>query len=257
MEQVSHCRNCGSVMQSKKIDSHRMKISCRCGFSDFRTIKAKLNTVNPFHHEATFIPFMESEKGKMLLTLQKANRESLGIVKLEEISALVYGDADLPHILQEVVERVAVQLQVNVCSIYLLDGEELVLAATYGFEPAFIGRIRMKVGEGITGAVARDKEPISLSHASRDPRYKYFPELREEKYNTMLSFPIMERNRLYGVINYNSISMKTFHDDNLYFISIINNMILAAIKLREGNLTKRITNNSKAPGFTCHKMGDN
>jgi signal transduction protein with GAF and PtsI domain len=221
-------------MKSKKVDNCRMKISCSCGFSDFRTIKAKLNTVNPFHHEATFIPFVESEKGKMLLTLHKANRESQGIVTLEEISTLVYADADLHDILQEIVERVAVRLQVNVCSIYLQDGEELVLAATYGFDPAFIGRIRMKVGEGITGAVARDKESISLSHASRDPRYKYFPELQEEKYNTMLSFPIMDRSRLYGVINYNSISMKTFHDDNLYFISIINNLILAALKLRQG-----------------------
>jgi transcriptional regulator with GAF, ATPase, and Fis domain len=233
MEQVSHCRNCGRVMKSNKIDNCRMKISCRCGFSDFRTIKAKLSTVNPFHHEATFIPFMESEKGKTLLTLHKANRESQGIATLEEISTLVYADADLHDILQEIVERVAARLQVNVCSIYLLDGGELVLAATYGFDPAFIGRIRMKVGEGITGAVARDREPISLSHASRDPRYKYFPELREEKYNSMLSFPIMDRDRLYGVINYNSISMKTFHDDNLYFISTINNLILAALKLRQ------------------------
>jgi transcriptional regulator with GAF, ATPase, and Fis domain len=233
MEQVTHCRNCGRVMKNKKIATSRMKMTCRCGFSDFRTIKAKLNTVNPFHLEAGFVPFVESENGKMRLTLQKAKRESLVIITLEQISTLVYADADLPHILQEIVERVAVLLQVNVCSIYLAQGDDLVLFATCGFDPAYIGRIKLKIGEGITGTVARDKERIILSHASLDPRYRYFPELQEEKYNTMLSFPIMDKNRLYGVINYNSTSMKTFHDDNLYFISIINNLILAAIKLRQ------------------------
>jgi signal transduction protein with GAF and PtsI domain len=89
--------------------------------------------------------------------------------------------------------------------------------------------------------VARDREHITLSHASSDPRYRYFPELKEEKYNTMLSFPIMDRNRLYGVINYNSTSMKSFHDDNLYFISIINNLILAAIKLSQAPVSGKQT----------------
>jgi transcriptional regulator with GAF, ATPase, and Fis domain len=264
MEQLTHCRNCGRLMKNKKIDNYRMKITCSCGFYDFHSIKAKLKTVNPFHHEASFIPFMESDNGKMQLTMQKAHRESLEISTLEEISALVYADADLPDILQEIVERVAVRLQVNVCSIYLLDGEELVLAATYGFDPAFIGRISMKVGEGITGAVAREKESISLSHASRDPRYKYFPELQEEKYNTMLSCPIMDKIHLYGVINYNSISMKTFHDDNLYFISIINNLVLAAIKLRQGaasektprqrNLPKKLIKNNVEMNQTINEV---
>jgi putative methionine-R-sulfoxide reductase with GAF domain len=233
MEQVTHCRNCGRVMKNKKIDNYRMKMTCSCGFSDFRSITAKLNTVNPFHLEASFIPFMESENGKMLLTKQKANRGNMEIITVEEISMLVSADSDLPQVLQQIVEKVAAQLHVNVCSIYLMEGEELVLAATYGFDPVFIGKIRMKVGEGITGTVARDKEGIILSHASQDPRYRHFPELREKKYNSMLSFPIMDKNHVYGVINYNSISMKTFHDDNLYFISIINNLILAAIKHRQ------------------------
>jgi putative methionine-R-sulfoxide reductase with GAF domain len=252
MEQVTHCRNCGRVMKSNKIANNRMKMTCSCGFSDFRPIKARLNTVNPFHLEAGFIPFMESENGKMLLNLQKANRESLGIIALEEISTLVYGEADLPSILQEIVERAAGRLRVNVCSIYLLEGEELVLTATYGFDPAFIGRIRLMVGEGITGAVARDREHIALSHASRDPRYRYFPELREEKYNTMLSFPIKDKDQLYGVINYNSTSMKTFHNENLYFISIINNLIMAAIKLRQGVFTENIARQCNMPN--CERL---
>ncbi len=240
MQLVARCRKCGRVMKSERVDSYRVKMTCSCGFSDFRAITEKAKTVNPFYHQAGFTPFLESEKGKMVLTMQKANREHLEIISLEEISMLVSSDFELPQVLQVVAEKLAGQLKVSVCSIYLMDEGDLVLAATYGFDAAFIGKIRIKVGEGITGAVARDKQFISLNRASQDPRYKNFPELQEEKYNSMLSFPITDKKDIFGVINVNSTSMKTFSDDEVYFVSIIANLILTAVKLRKkvaaGNL---------------------
>jgi putative methionine-R-sulfoxide reductase with GAF domain len=232
MQLAARCRKCGRTMKSERIDDYRVKMTCSCGFSDFRTITEKVRTVNPFYHRASFTPFMESEKGKMVLTMQRANREHLEIVSLEEISMLVSSDFELPDVLSSMAEKVANQLRISVCSIYLLEGEELVLAATYGFDSTFVGKIRIRIGEGITGTVARDRQHIALTRASQDPRYKHFPELQEEKYNSMLSFPIADRNDLYGVININSTSMKTFQEDEIYFVSIIANLILTAVKLR-------------------------
>jgi transcriptional regulator with GAF, ATPase, and Fis domain len=233
MQLVARCRKCGRVMKSERVDNYRVKMTCSCGFSDFRTITEKVKTVNPFYHKAGFTPFLESEKGKMVLTMQKANREHLEIISLEEISMLVSSDFDLPQVLKTVAEKVANQLKVSVCSVYLMDGGELVLAATYGFDASFVGKIRIRIGEGITGTVARDKQYISLTRASQDSRYKNFPELQEEKYNSMLSFPIADKQDVYGVINLNSTSMKTFSEDEIYFISIIANLILTAVKLRQ------------------------
>lgn len=233
MQLAARCRKCGKVMKSERVDNYRVKMTCSCGFSDFRTITERVKTVNPFYHKASFTPFMESERGKMVLTMQKANREHLEIISLEEISMLVSSDFELPEVLKVVTEKMAGQLKVSVCSIYLMEGGELVLAATYGFDAAFVGKIRIKVGEGITGTVAKDKQYISLNRASQDPRYKHFPELQEEKYNSMLSFPIADKKDVYGVINLNSTSMKTFSDDEIYFVSIIANLILTAVKLRK------------------------
>lgn len=232
MQFAARCRKCGRVMKSQRVDNYRVKMSCSCGFSDFRTMTERVKTVNPFYHRAGFTPFIESEKGKMVLTMQKANREHLEIISLEEISMLVSSDFDLPEVLQHVAAKIANQLKVSVCSIYLMDQGELLLAATYGFDPSFIGKIRIKVGEGITGNVARNRQYISLNRASQDPRYKNFPELQEEKYNSMLSFPIADKQDVYGVINVNSTTMKTFSDDEIYFVSIIANLILSAVKLR-------------------------
>lgn len=233
MQLVARCRKCGKTMKSERIDPYRVKMSCTCGFSDFRTITEKVKTVNPFYHKASFTPFLENEKGKMVLTMQRANREHLEIVNLEEISMLVSSDFELPEVLQSMAQKIAEQLKVSVCSIYLREGDELVMAATHGFDTSFVGKIRMRIGEGITGVVAKDRRHISLNRASHDPRYKNFPELQEERYNSMLSFPIADKNDVYGVININSTSMKNFPDDEIYFVSIIANLILSAVKLRK------------------------
>lgn len=232
MQLVARCRKCGRAMKSQRIDNYRVKMTCSCGFSDFRTVTEKVKTVNPFYQKASFTPFVESERGRMVLTMQKANREHLEIISLEEISMLVSSDYELHDVLQSTARKVAEQLKVSVCSVYLLDGDELVLAASHGFDKAFVGKLRIRMGEGITGAVAKSRQHISLSQASKDPRYKNFSELQEDKYNSMLSVPIADKNDVYGVINLNSTSMKQFQDDEIYFVSIIANLILTAVKLR-------------------------
>jgi len=124
-------------------------------------------------------------------------------------------------------------LKVSVCTIYLIEGDYLIMAATHGFDPSFVGKIRIKVGEGITGGVAKTGEYLALTNATLDPRYKQFPELQEEKYNSMLSFPISDKNGVAGVINLNATSMKKFQEDEIYFVSIIANLILTALKIRQ------------------------
>ncbi|UFS71267.1 GAF domain-containing protein [Geomonas sp. RF6] len=235
MRLAARCRKCGKVMRSERVDAYRVKMSCTCGFSDFRSVTERVKTVNPFYHRGSYTPFLESEKGKTVLTMQKANREHMEIISLEEISMLVSSDYDLPEVLQLVAQKIAQQLRVSVCSIYLMEdgSDELVLAATHGYDPAFVGKIRIRVGEGITGMVAKQREHIALNRASQDARYKNFPELQEERYNAMLSYPVTDKQELFGVINVNSTAMKTFSQDEMYFVSIIANLILSAVKLRK------------------------
>jgi signal transduction protein with GAF and PtsI domain len=135
-------------------------------------------------------------------------------------------------VLNSVANKLAGQLKVNICNIYLLEGDELVLKATHGFEQEHVGKIRLKTGDGITGAVAKEMQPLNLSNASRDPRFKVFPELNEDKYNAMLSFPITDKKNSYGVINLQSTSVRHFTVDEIHFVSIVANLILSAIKLR-------------------------
>jgi len=54
----------------------------------------------------------------------------------------------------------------------------------------------------------------------------------EGKFNSMLPFPSAGTQKLFGVIKVNSSTVKTFSADEIYFISIIANHILSAVKFR-------------------------
>jgi len=62
--------------------------------------------------------------------------------------------------------------------------------------------VRLKLGEGLTGWVARERRLLSISReAYTDPRFKLFTDLPEDTYEAFLSAPVIVRNRVAGVIN--------------------------------------------------------
>ena len=256
MQLTAHCRKCGRVMSSKRIDNSQVKMSCACGFSDFRAMPSTVQTANPHNREVCFTPHGECEKGKMELFMRRAGREHLEIISLEEISMLVSMDFELPEVLQSISAKLASQLKANVCNIYLREGEELVLKATYGYDQEQVGKIRLKIGEGITGAVAREMQPLNLSNASRDPRFKVFQELNEDKYNAMLSFPITDKKEIYGVINLQTTSVRHFPEDEIHFVSTISHLPKSGLLVPENSesitsLTKQNISGMKARKSLC------
>ena len=88
------------------------------------------------------------------------------------------------------------------CLIYLIDNNELVLCASNSPHPAQIGKVRLKLDEGLTGWVARERKLLALSiEAYKDGRFKTFAELPEDSFEAFLSAPVIARNRVVGVIN--------------------------------------------------------
>jgi signal transduction protein with GAF and PtsI domain len=88
------------------------------------------------------------------------------------------------------------------CLIYVLEGDDLVLRASKNPHPEVLDRLKLRVGQGITGWVAAHKEPVAVSEkAAHDPRFQFFHELPEDSYEAFLSVPLMCRGRVVGVIN--------------------------------------------------------
>jgi signal transduction protein with GAF and PtsI domain len=121
---------------------------------------------------------------------------------LQKISRFMARDLNLEAALKGVVSLVVEFMACDSCLLYLLEDEELVLCASNNPQPDTLGRVRLKLGEGLTGWVARERRLLSISReAYLDPRFKLFTDLPEDSYEAFLSAPIVVRNRVAGVIN--------------------------------------------------------
>ena len=88
------------------------------------------------------------------------------------------------------------------CFIYLLDGQDLVLRASKNPHKDSLDRLKIQVGQGITGWVAQHKQTVAIARkAYQDMRFKSFNELPEDRYEAFLSVPLLCREKLIGVIN--------------------------------------------------------
>ena len=121
---------------------------------------------------------------------------------VQKISRFMAREIHLADALQAVVSMVVEFMACDSCLLYLLDGQELVLCASNNPQPDTLGQVRLKLGEGLTGWVARERRLLSVSReAYMDPRFKLFTDLPEDTYEAFLSAPVVVRNHVAGVIN--------------------------------------------------------
>jgi phosphotransferase system enzyme I (PtsP) len=119
-----------------------------------------------------------------------------------DLASLVAGSGDIESFLQQTVEMVACHLNADVGSIYLYDNQssDLVLKATVGLNPGAVNTVRMKAGEGLVGLTFVETEPMREGRASRHPRFKYFEEAEEERFESFMSVPIRRGQETIGVL---------------------------------------------------------
>ena len=139
-------------------------------------------------------------KGKDLEQRLQRTEDQLRV--FQRISRLMVRDLSLQDILKGIVSIVVEFMACDSCLVYLLDGSELVLCASNTSHPSTIGKVRLKLSEGLTGWVARERRLLAISHeAYRDPRFKFFGDLPEDTFDAFLSAPVIARGRVIGVIN--------------------------------------------------------
>ena len=123
---------------------------------------------------------------------------------LHRVSGIVSSDMSLKKMLNELIGLVVSVTNCDACLVYLLESSsaEIVLCASQLPHTGEIGNIRMKIGEGVTGWVAKHQSVVALSsRASKDPRFKSFSALPEDTYESFLSVPLINAGQLIGVIN--------------------------------------------------------
>jgi phosphotransferase system enzyme I (PtsP) len=158
-------------------------------------------------------------------------RKSHGLAVLEDIGALISHSHDLQETLENLVKIVAERMGTEVCSLYLFDPKEehLTLWATTGLERAAVGKVQMRIDEGLTGMVIEKNEPVMVVDALAHPRYKYFPETGEEKYHSFLGVPIAEKRSALGVLVVQTLRRRRFAPHELRLLRAIASQVRGII----------------------------
>jgi len=166
--------------------------------------------------------------------LQRALREKTREVDvLHRISESISSTLDLEAVLRHIVEVVVEATNCDACLLYLLSNsrEELILRASKNPHPKLIGRITIGLGEGITGWVARERTRVVIpSNASDDPRFKFFHNLPEDRYQAFVSVPILTKKEVVGVINVQHKRPRRYQPGELALLSTIANQVGGAIE---------------------------
>lgn len=161
---------------------------------------------------------------------------------LHRISGIVSSEVSLDEMLGEVLGLTVQVTSCDACLVYLIeqDTDEVVLRASQVPHASELGRLRMKVGEGVTGWVAEHKSVVALSeNASADLRFKRFNRLIEDTYEAFLSVPLVSGGEVIGVVNVHHRECHEHTPEEVSLLTFIGEQMgnaIARTKLLEENL---------------------
>jgi two-component system NarL family sensor kinase len=121
----------------------------------------------------------------------------------------------------------------DVCFVHVLDDTDRSLTLA-GATPPFdgqVGKIRLPLGSGISGWVARHREPVVITHDKEaDPRYLPIQSLRGRDFTSMVSVPMeTDPGGLVGVLNVHTVRLREFTDGDVELLRVIGRLIAGAL----------------------------
>lgn len=150
---------------------------------------------------------------------------------LRRITQAVSTASSLDEALELIVNRVKQAMEVDACSVYLTDEESgaHTLMATLGLNVDAVGKVKLAKNDGLVGLVAERQEPVNVIDAADNPRFHYFPQTGEERFNAFLGVPIIHYRRVLGVLVVEHMEARRFTDDESAFLITIAAQIAGAV----------------------------
>jgi len=150
---------------------------------------------------------------------------------LHEISSRIALADPLHLVLERIVAFVSAIIPCDSCFIYTREEEKLILRASKNPHADMLDRLGLAVGEGLAGWVAQHREPVAISaHASDDPRFSVFANLPEDRFEAILSTPILCSSRVVGVINLQHRNTYVHTDLQIRLLSTIGYLVGAEVE---------------------------
>ncbi len=176
--------------------------------------------------------FLVEEAATRSAEILREKHKEPGLDFLHEIGSRMASSSSLRGVLRRIVDFAASIVKCDSCFVYVLEDNELVLRASKNPHPEEVDHLRLGLGEGITGWVAKNKQPVAVAcNAFQDTRFQFFNELPEDRYEAFLSVPILCRGRLVGVINLQNRRPHSYTRREIRLLSTIGFFVGAEIEM--------------------------
>jgi phosphotransferase system enzyme I (PtsP) len=153
------------------------------------------------------------------------------LLLLTDIARAIGEAKTLPDALHSVVSIIADEMNVDVCSIWLLEpaGDELRLAATKGLRREGVGQ-RLERGAGLTWQVLERNGPVVCRDVADDPHFIYIPAMHEEAFHSYLGLPLLLRGEPIGALYVQTRIARSYSDDEVRALLAIASQVAPVVE---------------------------
>ncbi|HEV2954225.1 MAG TPA: GAF domain-containing protein [Candidatus Dormibacteraeota bacterium] len=165
---------------------------------------------------------------------QDPNRTIRELGFLQRLAQAAATTREPDELFELIIRETTAAMGTDVCSLYFVQPSgELMLTATNGLNEGMVGKVAMRVGEGVTGWVAQTRRPMAVPDVRRDPHWTWVPGLDQEKFRSILSVPIEAGTRLVGALNVQTMEVRFFSRDDEDFLRAIAGQVAGILERSE------------------------
>ena len=160
---------------------------------------------------------------------------------LLEVADAVNTTLDLNTLLQRVAEMLKRFIDYEIFAILLLNDktQELKIRFQVGHPPDVAERIRIKVGQGVTGRAVETREPVLVNDVAADENFiNSAPGARSE-----LAVPLIAKNRVIGVLDVEAAQTGAFTEEHKRLLTLFASRI--AVGIENARLYTRVSRQAR------------
>jgi len=175
-----------------------------------------------------------AKKGKYQIYIKQ-------IEALSKIANLITSGLYLEELLRLIVQVTSEIMNSKISSLMLVDPDkkELVIKATQSISEAYNKKPNLKLGEGVSGIVAKENKPICVLDVKEDSRYLNRDVAKKEGLCSLASVPLAVKGRVIGVLNCYTSAKHKFSKNELDILTALANQAALAIENAELDLRVR------------------
>jgi len=153
---------------------------------------------------------------------------------LHEITRAILSTLDSKRVMQQIVNKVIEIMQVKASALRLRNEttRELELIVSTGLSEKFLAKGKPHTDQSISDTLAG--KPVLITDTANDPRLEYPAETVAEGIASILSLPIVARQRVIGVLRLYSAESRQYSQEDLTFLTALAGIAGVAIMTARG-----------------------